>query len=382
VRRALALAIVLLALGTGSTSAEDPPALPATTQVTADRAEFLKLAEQGVGRVKKLWWSPAGGWYRETTKSSRLASIWSSVHLFNALTAIATASPTRAHVRELERFADSTDSLYWNPVAGHVPHTRRRIGGYSPYPRARGTGVHTYYDDNGWLGLAFYDTWKVTGRQRYLAAAERAFAFTAVTGWATQLGGGVWWDTQHTSRSSEGIASNALLAALLHKATHKATYLRHVRMYIAWANGHIWDTHAQLYERDPNSPVLMRYVQSPMMAAEQTICETTGDQSMCAAAAALGDAQLREFAAAANHGPQYDAVYLRWMLYEYSQDHDARWYTLAYYNAKRALANSGNQAGLFLQDWDGDHAPSDSSFQIETATLSLFAAVAAAAPPQ
>ena len=113
-------------------------------------------------------------------------------------------------------------------------------------------------------------------------------------------------------------------------------------------------------ERDPHSPILMRYVQSPIMAGEQTLCEATGDQSLCGAAAALGDAQLRGFPAAANHGPQYDAVYLQWMLYQYAQDHDSRWYALAYYNAKRALANSGNKAGLFLQDWDGDHAPSDS----------------------
>ncbi len=152
-------------------------------------------------------------------------------------------------------------------------------------------------------------------------------------------------------------------------------------MYIAWSNGHIWDPAAQLYERDPHSPILMRYVQSPIMAGEQTLCEATGDQSMCAAAAALGNAQLRAFPAAANHGPQYDSIYLQWMLYQYAQDHDSRWYALAYYNAQRALANSGDKAGLFLQDWDGDHAPSDSSFQIESATLSLFASVAAAQPP-
>ena len=380
--KTLALTIVLLALCTGSARAEDPPALPASAQVAADRAQLLTLAEQGVRRVQKLWWSPGGHWYKDNTKSRGLASIWSSVHLFNALNALASADRTRLHVHMVERFANAADRLYWNPVAGHVPHTRRHIGGYSPVPDWRGTAVHTYYDDNGWLGLAFFNAWQVTGKRRYLGAAERAFAFTAMTGWATQLGGGVWWDTRHASRSSEGIASNVLLAALLFKSTRRATYLRHARMYIAWSNGHIWDPAAQLYERDPHSPILMRYVQSPIMAGEQTLCESTGDQSMCAAAAALGNAQLRAFPAAANHGPQYNSIYLQWMLYQYAQDHDPRWYALAFYNAQRALANSGNKAGLFLQDWDGDHAPSDSSFQIESATLSLFASVAAAQPPQ
>jgi Glycosyl hydrolase family 76 len=382
VLRALALTTVLIALSVGSARAEAPPALPASAQVAADRAQLLTLAEQGVRRVQKVWWSRSGHWYKDTTKSRGLASIWSSVHLFNALNALASADRTRLHVRMVERFANAADRLYWNPVAGHVPHTRRHIGGYSPVPGWRGTAVHTYYDDNGWLGLAFFNAWQLTGKSRYLGAAERAFAFTAVTGWATQLGGGVWWDTRHASRSSEGIASNILLGALLLKATGRATYLRHARMYIAWSNAKIWDPAARLYERDPHSPILMRYVQSPIMAGEQTLCQATGDQSLCAAAAALGNAQLREFPAAANHGPQYDSIYLQWMLYQYSLDHDPRWYALAFYNANRALTNSGNKAGLFLKDWDGDRAPGESSFQIEAATLSLFASVAAAVPPQ
>jgi hypothetical protein len=385
VRKALGLAILLLALTAGSAHANEPPALPASAQVAADRAQLLSLATNGVRLVKNLWWNPRAGWYNERLNGSGshpLASIWSTVHLFNALNAVASADRSRFHVRMLENFANTADRLYWNPLAGHIPHTRKHIGGYSPYPNWRGTGVHTYYDDNGWLGLAFFNAWQVTSKRRYLGAAERAFAFTAVTGWAKKLGGGVWWDTRHTSRSSEGIASNALLGALLYGVTHRPDYLRRTRIYIAWSNGHIWDPTAQLYERDPNSPILMRYVQSPIMAAEQTLCQTTGDQSWCGAAKALGEASLRQFPAAANHGPQYDSMYLQWVLYQYAQDHDQRWYALAYYNAERALANSGDGTGLFVRDWDGDALPNGDTLQAETSTLSLFAWVAAAQPPQ
>ena len=383
-RKALGLAILILSIAAGTAQADEPPALPASAQVAADRATLSKLATDGVRRVKNLWWNSRAGWYNERISGSGshpLASIWSTVHLFNALNAVAAADRTRLHLRMVQHFASAADRLYWNPLAGHIPHTRKHIGGYSPYPNWRGTGVHTFYDDNGWLGLAFYNAWQITGKRRYLRAAERAFAFTAITGWAKKLGGGVWWDTRHTSRSSEGIASNALLGALLYKATKRPDYLRRTRIYIAWSNGHIWDPQAQLYERDPNSPILMRYVQSPIMAAEQTLCETTGDQSWCASAKALGDATLRHFAAAANHGPQYDSIFMEWMLYQYAQDHDSRWYALGYYNAKRALANSGDGTGLFLKDWDGNVLPNRNSLQYETSTLSLFAWVAAAQPP-
>jgi hypothetical protein len=384
VRKALGLTILILSLAAGTAHAGAPPALPASAQVAADRAQLQALATNGVRLVKNLWWNKNAGWYNERLNgagSRPLASIWSTVHLFNALNAVAAADRTRLHLRMVENFANSADRLYWNPLAGHIPHTRKHIGGYSPYPNWRGAGVHTFYDDNGWLGLAFFDAWQITGKSRYLNAAQRAFAFTAVTGWAKKLGGGVWWDTRHTSRSSEGIASNALLGALLYKATHRADYLRRTRIYMAWANGHILDPNTKLYERDPNSPILMGYVQSPFMAAQQTLCQATGDQSWCASAKALGEASLSQFPAAVNHGPQYDSMYLQWMLYQYAQDRDPRWYALAYYNANRALANSGDGTGLFLKDWDGNVLPNRNSLQYQTSTLALFAWVAAATPP-
>jgi Glycosyl hydrolase family 76 len=385
VRKAVGLVILILALAAAPARAGEPPALPAQAQVSADRAQLSALATSGVRLVKNLWWNSGAGWYNERLNgagSHPLSSIWSTVHLFNALNAVAAADRTRFHLRMLENFANRADTLYWNPLAGHVPHTRKHVGGYSPYPNWRGTGVHTFYDDNGWLGLAFYNAWQITGKNRYLNAAQRAFAFTAITGWAKKLGGGVWWDTRHTSRSSEGIASNALLGALLYKTTKRPDYLRQARIYIAWSNGHIWDPKAQLYMRDPNSPILMAYVQSPFMAAQQTLCEATGDQSWCAGAKALAEATLRHFPAAVSHGPQYDSMYLQWMLYQYQQDHDPRWYALAYYNAKRALSNSGDGTGLFVRDWDGDALPNGDTLQAETSTLSLFAWVAAATPPQ
>ena len=386
-RRVLGLAILVLALLAGTARANPPPALPASTQLSADRAQFLALAEDGIRRVKNLWWSDGDDWYYEHISGQGahpLASIWSTVHLFNALNAVATADRSPLHVRMLENFANGAERLYWNPTAGHIPHTRRHIGGFSPSPRWRGPHVHTFYDDNGWLGLAFFNAWQITGKRPYLVDAQRAFNFTAQTGWAKKLGGGVWWDTRHTSRSSEATSSNALLGALLYKTTRNPAYLRKVRVYIAWANGHIWDARAQLYERDPFSPILMRYVQSPMMVAHETLCQATGDQSLCQKAAQLGAASIQEFPAAANHGPQFDSIFLQWMLYEYALDHDPRWYALAYYNAKRALKNSGDGTGLFFKDWGGGviQGAAPDSLQIETSTISLFAWVAAAQPPQ
>jgi len=135
--------------------------------------------------------------------------------------------------------------------------------------------------------------------------------------------------------------------------------------------------------RDVDSPILMGYVQSPMIVGFESLCQTTKNDTLCDKAEQLGDDALSQFTGTLHHGPQYDAVYLHWMLNLYAQDHDPRWYSLAAANAQRALANAQNKQGLFLKAWDGSRAPDapTDSLKIDAATVSVFAWLAAATPP-
>jgi len=380
----------LLAVAAGSavvaSAAHAPPPAPAGGRLKGDQQKFLRLAEAGVRKVDRYWWNPRTDWYNDRLAKGQdgKAPIWTTVHLFSALNGIAQAAPTAANKRAVGWFADRAYREYWNPQAGHIRHTRRHIGGFDPSTReVANAHAHVYYDDNGWLGLAFLEAYRVTHVRRYLGYADDAFQFIAQTGWADGDGGGVWWDTKHTSRSSEGIASATALGALLYETTGKRPYLRTVRRYISWADAHIWDARNGLYMRDPDSPILMGYVQSPMIAAFESLCGTTHDHSLCDKAERLGHHALDGFSTDLHHGPQYDAVYLHWMLDLYAHDHDPRWYSLALGNARRALANAQNGAGLFLKAWDGSRAPDApaDSLKIDAATLSVFAWLAAATPP-
>jgi hypothetical protein len=135
--------------------------------------------------------------------------------------------------------------------------------------------------------------------------------------------------------------------------------------------------------RDVDSPILMGYVQSPMMVAFMSLCSTTRDDSMCDRAETLGASALAHFTLNLSHGPQYDAVYLHWMLEVYARDHNPRWYQLAYANAQRAIARAQDKQGLFLKAWNGGRAPDapTDSLKIDAATVSVFAWLAAAEPP-
>jgi hypothetical protein len=379
----LLLALVASAVAAGVANA--PPA-PGGGNLAGDQQKFLQLAETGVQNINRYWFNSRTDWYDDRLAKGQdgKASIWTTVHLFSALNGIAQAAPTAANKRAVEWFADHAYGQYWNPQVGHIRHTRRHIGGFDPSSReSTGPSAHAFYDDNGWLGLAFLEAYKITRVRRYLTYADDAFQFIAQTGWADGAGGGVWWDTGHVSRSSESIASGTALAALLYQTTGKKPYLQTAQKYIAWADSHIWDARNGLYMRDPNSPILMGYVQSPFMLAFVSLCQTTKNDGLCDKAEQLGDAALTQFTGTLHHGPQYDAVYLHWMLDVYAQDHNQRWYSLAVANAQRALANAQNKQGLFLKAWDGSRAPDapTDSLKIDAATVSVFAWLAAATQP-
>jgi len=75
-----------------------------------------------------------------------LARLWSAYPLFEALDGAAVAQPTPANVQAVRAFARGAEA-YWNPV----------VHGYAYYPGTSGPDKLTFFDDNGWWGLAFLD---------------------------------------------------------------------------------------------------------------------------------------------------------------------------------------------------------------------------------
>ena len=88
----------------------------------------------------------------------------------------------------------------------------RPLPGYSPYPGDRSANTQTWFDDNGWWGLAFMNAYRATGTRRWLADAERALRYIAAVGWDRRAGG-IWWNTSHPYKAGEALASGTLLAS-------------------------------------------------------------------------------------------------------------------------------------------------------------------------
>jgi len=255
---ALLVSAISLAAGTGlaacvgggaaaaSTGAGEPPVNRWDTVATTNTpplspAQYLALAQQGAVQFAR-WFDAKRGWYVEYLhdhSKKPLATLWGSVSTLEVLAEVAIASPSTANTTAVESFADYYKH-YWNPKLKPTP-------GYAPYPGNHTPTQATWYDDNGWIGLAFLDADEGIGSRRYLADAERAFHFIVTGGWDRKQGGGIWWDTRHPHRSGEALAADTDLAARLYQVTRQASYLLWAKKMMAWANKHLREKHNGVY---------------------------------------------------------------------------------------------------------------------------------------
>jgi hypothetical protein len=333
---------------------------------------YLRIAEAGVARAERLWRNARLGWYDSRLGDHErypLATIWDATPLFEALDAIDIAAPSATHRSAVEAFAAGAER-YWDATLKPDP-------GFAPYPGDRGDTL-AWFDDNGWWGLAFIDAYRATGVSRYLHEAQRAFAFIADAGWST-AGGGLWWNTSHPYIAGEPLAAGALLGALLLKLTGKSLYRTQVLKFLDWAESDFL-TELHLYKRTDFDPTPTPYIEGTLVEAHQVLCET-GLSEACRRAVQLADASAERFSNRLNMGPQFDTIYLHWMLVYGAQAGDARWRGLAEEMASEAQEHARNAQGLYLDGWDGtpitEHQAAPNMLQTDAATLELFAWLAA-----
>jgi hypothetical protein len=354
-------------------------AAPATAALSPAQSKYLALAKAGVAQTAH-WHDGRLGWYDSHLHDRErypLATIWDSVPLFESLDAIAIAEPSAADKRAVARFATGAER--------YLNHGLRPVSGYSPYPGDRTASTETWFDDNGWWGLAFVNAYTATGNRRYLSDAQRALAYIARAGWDAQGGGGMWWNTEHPYKSGPALSSDTLLAVMLYAKTHSSFALAQAKRFLSWANGPGFSQADALYEGSSVNPTPVDYVEGPLIYAQALLCSLDGVGSECERAQQVEQRSLQRFGYLLDFSPQYDAIYLQWMLALYSLNHDATLYRMAVDNARDASTRARNAEGLYLLSWNGQKLPAQDAqpgmLQTQAATTSLFAWLAVYAPP-
>jgi hypothetical protein len=350
-----------------------------TPAISAAQQGYLALAQAGVAQARRHWWDQRRGWYDSRLDDRErypLATIWDSVPLFESLDAIAQAAPSTANRHALARFAAG--------AARYLNRGLRPLAGYSPYPGDREADTETWFDDNGWWGIAFVEAYRATGTHRYLADAVRALRYIASAGWDPE-GGGIWWDTEHPYKSGPALAADTLLAALIYQQDHSAFALAQAQRFIAWANTSDFSGAEGLYADSSVNVTPVDYVEAPLMYAQALLCHLTSTPADCARAAQIKATSLHRFGYLLDFSPQYDAIYLQWMLALYELEGDRTLYQLAAANAHAAQTRAANGEGLYLLSWNGETLPridaEPGMLQTQAATTSLFAWLAVYPPP-
>jgi hypothetical protein len=357
-----------------------PAPKPVPTPVlTPAQQHYLALAKTGVTTAMRRWRDPRRGWYDAVLgdrKRYPLATIWDIVPLFQSLDAIEIAQPNAANRRALASFAAGAEH-YLNRGLRPVP-------GYSPYPGDRERDTETWFDDNGWWGLAFLQAYRATGTRRYLADAERALRYIAAVGWDRRTGG-IWWNTDHPYKAGAALASDTLLATLIYQQTRSAFALGQARKFLQWGNTSGFSAADGLYAGSSINPTPVDYIEGPLIYAQATLCRLTGASGDCETATRVQTTALTRFGYLLDFSPQYDAIYLQWMLALYALDGDPTLYALAADNARDAQTRAGNGEGLYLLSWNGETLPAryaePGMLQTQAATTSVFAWLAVYPPP-
>jgi hypothetical protein len=364
---------------TASATATSKAHASALPSLTSAQQRYLGLAQAGVANAERRWHDARRGWYDARLNDHDrypLATIWDIVPLFQSLDAIAIAQPTPANRRAVARFAAGAER--------YLNHGLRPLAGYSPYPGDRTASTETWFDDNGWWGLAFMNAYRATGTRRYLKDAERALHYIARVGWDPQTGG-IWWNTQHPYKAGEALASGTLLAVLLYEQTHSAFALAQAHRFLGWADSSGFSPADRLYAASNLSPTPIDYIEGPLIYAQAALCRASSTQALCDRAEQLKATALSRFGYLLDFSPQYDAIYLQWMLALYALDGDRSLYALAADNARNAQSRALNTEGLYLLSWNGQTLPTryarPGMLQTQAATTSVFAWLAVYPPP-
>jgi Glycosyl hydrolase family 76 len=340
---------------------------------------YLTLAEGGARQALSRWRDSSRGWYDARLGDRArypLATIWDIVPLFETLDAIAIAEPNAANRATVARFAAGAER--------YLNHGLRPLPGYSPYPGDREPSTQTWFDDNGWWGLAFMNAFRATGNRRYLADAMRALRYIAAAGW-DPVAGGIWWNTTHPYKAGEALSSATALAALLYQQTRSPFALAQALRFLQWANGAGFSSANRLYARSNLDPTPVDYIEGPLLYAGELLCRLGVEPAGCARAEQLKTTALARFGSVLDFAPQYDAIYVQWMLALYSLDGDPALYALAADNAALAREHARDGRGLYLRSWAGETLPAAYAapglLQTQAATTSVFAWLAVYAPP-
>ena len=325
--------------------------------------DYRAWAAAGMGALQR-WYRPRAGLWRTT-------GWWNAANALSAVIGYTRATGDRA-------------------FAGVVETTFARA------PRRHREFVNSYYDDNGWWGLAWVAAYDLTGDPRYLDAARVIFDRTAA-GW-DDVSGGVWWSQARTYKNAIPNELFLTLAARLHQRAPDAagTYLAWAEKTWEWfrASGMIGPgglvNDGLTADGRNNGRTTWTYNQGVILGGLAALHQITGDRAYLAQGEVIADAALGALTDPAGiltepneaattprdqDRPQFKGIFVRY-LHDFSQVSGRPAYgEFILRNARSIWASDQNAAHEFGLRWAGPFDRADAGRQ--SSALDVLNAAAA-----
>lgn len=102
------------------------------------------------------------------------------------------------------------------------------------------TYINFYYDDMEWMALAALRAYGATNELAYKDLALLLWA-DIKNGWSSDLGGGIWWRKDNSSKNAPSNLPAAILAARLYRQFGNAADLQWAQRIYTWQKTHLYE---------------------------------------------------------------------------------------------------------------------------------------------
>jgi predicted alpha-1,6-mannanase (GH76 family) len=219
-------------------------------------------------------------WYNPST------GLWNGVQWWNSANAL-------------------TAVIGYTKLTGDSSHAGAIGTTFTAAQRQHANFVNSFYDDNGWWGLAWVAAFDLTRESRYLAMARTIFARN-VAGWDDTCRGGLWWNEAKTYKNAITNELFLTLAAKLHQRTpgDHGSYLTWAQREWDWfsssgvigASGLVNDGLTPACQN--NGQTTWTYNQGVILGALAAMFEITGDRDYLTQGESIANATVAQLAPA------------------------------------------------------------------------------------
>lgn len=177
--------------------------------------EWVKIADSAQSSLN-YFWSASGKFYLTSNTSPDWGNYWPNAHALDVL----------------------VDAYIRNPS----PSVKTRMDDFLVGVKAKNgnSWLNYYYDDMEWMALACLRAYQATNDVKYKDITD--ILWTDIkNGWSNDLGGGIWWRKDNSSKNTPSNMPAAILAARLYKVFNNADDLEWAKKIYDWQKSVLYE---------------------------------------------------------------------------------------------------------------------------------------------